>query len=110
MQLIWFQFYSSFYYFCLQVVNHSLQIVLKFYASMSYCVIIIIIFFFSYKQQKFNLLREESEGYSKLITKLNPDFNLKISWEQVLQNIQSLIGNSLIHYDVIKTSQINFQL
>ncbi|KAI8799110.1 THO complex subunit 2, partial [Biomphalaria glabrata] len=45
-----------------------------------------------YKQQKFNLLREESEGYSKLITELNPDFNLKISWEQVLQNIQSLIG------------------
>ncbi|KAK6972336.1 THO complex subunit 2, partial [Biomphalaria glabrata] len=54
-----------------------------------------------YKQQKFNLLREESEGYSKLITKLNPDFNLKISWEQVLQNIQSLIGSSLIHYDVV---------
>ncbi|KAI8731683.1 THO complex subunit 2, partial [Biomphalaria glabrata] len=54
-----------------------------------------------YKQQKFNLLREESERYSKLITKLNPDFNLKISWEQVLQNIQSLIGNSLVHYDVV---------
>ncbi|XP_055886649.1 THO complex subunit 2-like [Biomphalaria glabrata] len=50
-----------------------------------------------YKQQKFNLLREESEGYSKLITKLNPDFNLKISWEQVLQNIQSLIGCFDLH-------------
>ncbi|KAH9492652.1 THO complex subunit 2 [Bulinus truncatus] len=45
-----------------------------------------------YKQQKFNLLREESEGYSKLITELNPDFIGKISWEQVLQNIKSLIG------------------
>ncbi|KAK6976995.1 THO complex subunit 2 [Biomphalaria glabrata] len=50
-----------------------------------------------YKQQKFNLLREESEDYSKLITKLNPDFNLKISWEQVLQNIQSLIGCFDLH-------------
>lgn len=47
---------------------------------------------FSYKQQKFNLLREESEGYSKLITELNPDFGIKNSWEQVLQNIKSLIG------------------
>ena len=27
-------------------------------------------FIFSYKQLKFNLLREESEGYSKLITEL----------------------------------------
>jgi THO complex subunit 2 len=42
----------------------------------------------SYKQQKFNLLREESEGYSKLITELNQrEIN-----EHVLQNIQSLIG------------------
>ncbi|CAL1526810.1 unnamed protein product [Lymnaea stagnalis] len=45
-----------------------------------------------YKQQKFNLLREESEGYSKLVTELNPDFGLKNSWEQALQNIKSLIG------------------
>lgn len=41
-----------------------------------------------YKQQKFNLLREESEGYSKLIielaqSKLDP---------KILENIQSLIG------------------
>ncbi len=42
----------------------------------------------SYKQQKFNLLREESEGFSKLITELNQkDIN-----KSVLQNIQSLIG------------------
>ncbi|KAK3741029.1 hypothetical protein RRG08_005719 [Elysia crispata] len=45
-----------------------------------------------YKQQKFNLLREESEGYSKLITELNSDFKGKNTWEQVLQNIKSLIG------------------
>ncbi|XP_012937232.1 THO complex subunit 2 [Aplysia californica] len=45
-----------------------------------------------YKQQKFNLLREESEGYSKLITELNQDITGKLTWEQVLQNIKSLIG------------------
>ncbi|BFZ15044.1 hypothetical protein BsWGS_18083 [Bradybaena similaris] len=45
-----------------------------------------------YKQQKFNLLREESEGYSKLITELNSDLIRKTTWEQVLQNIKSLIG------------------
>jgi len=43
---------------------------------------------FSYKQQKFNLLREESEGYAKLVTELNQD----ASHEVVLQNIKSLIG------------------
>jgi len=43
---------------------------------------------FSYKQQKFNLLREESEGYAKLVTELNQD----VSHEVVLQNIKSLIG------------------
>jgi len=43
----------------------------------------------SYKQQKFNLLREESEGYAKLITELIQD----VSHEVVLQNIKSLIGH-----------------
>ena len=43
---------------------------------------------YSYKQQKFNLLREESEGYAKLITELNQD----VSHDVVLQNIKSLIG------------------
>ena len=47
---------------------------------------------FSYKQQKFNLLREESEGYSKLITELNQEITAKVTSEQVLQNIKSLIG------------------
>ena len=47
----------------------------------------------SYKQQKFNLLREESEGYSKLITELQQDFaNSAITYQQVLDNIRSLIG------------------
>ncbi|CAF0721331.1 unnamed protein product [Brachionus calyciflorus] len=41
-----------------------------------------------YKQQKFNLLREESEGYSKLISELGQSsLNNKL-----LENIQSLIG------------------
>ncbi|ELU01724.1 hypothetical protein CAPTEDRAFT_200906, partial [Capitella teleta] len=44
-----------------------------------------------YKQQKFNLLREESEGYSKLITELNQDPSL-LHKEKVLENIMSLIG------------------
>ena len=44
--------------------------------------------FCSYKQQKFNLLREESEGYAKLITELNQE----VSFDVVLQNIKSLIG------------------
>ncbi|KAK2170242.1 hypothetical protein NP493_1156g01008 [Ridgeia piscesae] len=45
-----------------------------------------------YKQQKFNLLREESEGYSKLITELNQDFAEGVSCLDILENIKSLIG------------------
>ena len=50
----------------------------------------------SYKQQKFNLLREESEGYSKLITELNQEISEKLTPEQMLQNIKSLIGKNLL--------------
>ena len=47
----------------------------------------------SYKQQKFNLLREESEGYSKLIIELQRDFAAEgATASQVLDNIKSLIG------------------
>ncbi|KAL8617110.1 hypothetical protein ACOMHN_014280 [Nucella lapillus] len=45
-----------------------------------------------YKQQKFNLLREESEGYSKLLVELNQDFADNVTPESVLQHIKSLIG------------------
>ena len=38
-----------------------------------------------YKQQKFNLLREESEGYAKLITELNQEVDETISPLYVLQ-------------------------
>ena len=47
--------------------------------------------FYSYKQQKFNLLREESEGYSKLITELQQDLS-GVSCQELLDNIRSLIG------------------
>ncbi|XP_046852760.1 THO complex subunit 2-like [Xenia sp. Carnegie-2017] len=44
-----------------------------------------------YKQQKFNLLREESEGYSKLITELGQEMDT-INMSSLLENIKSLIG------------------
>jgi THO complex subunit 2 len=43
-----------------------------------------------YKQQKFNLLREESEGYAKLITELCQDSEFDVNY--MLQVIRSLIG------------------
>lgn len=47
---------------------------------------------FSYKQRKFNLFREESEGYSKLIVELNQEISEDMEWKTVLEIIQSLIG------------------
>ena len=38
-----------------------------------------------YKQQKFNLLREESEGYAKLITELNQDVKDAVNPVYLLQ-------------------------
>ena len=46
-----------------------------------------------YKQQKFNLLREESEGYAKLITELSQDEPLaEFDVDYMLTVIRSLIG------------------
>ncbi|UYV64101.1 THOC2 [Cordylochernes scorpioides] len=45
-----------------------------------------------YKQQKFNLFREESEGYAKLVAELNQDIGESMSCEQMLQIVTSLIG------------------
>ncbi|XP_051824481.1 THO complex subunit 2-like [Antechinus flavipes] len=45
-----------------------------------------------YKQQKFNLLREENEGYAKLIAELGQDLSGSITSDLILQNIKSLIG------------------
>ncbi|KAB0393538.1 hypothetical protein E2I00_013112 [Balaenoptera physalus] len=46
----------------------------------------------SYKQQKFNLLREENEGYAKLIAELGQDLSGNITSDLILENIKSLIG------------------
>lgn len=48
----------------------------------------------SYKQRKFNLFREESEGYSKLIVELNqerPDSEVA----STLEIVKSLIGMNI---------------
>ncbi|XP_053129747.1 THO complex subunit 2 isoform X2 [Hemicordylus capensis] len=45
-----------------------------------------------YKQQKFNLLREENEGYAKLIAELGQDLSGNITSVLILENIKSLIG------------------
>lgn len=49
-------------------------------------------FTFSYKQRKFNLFREESEGYAKLIVELNQEVSENTEWECLLEIVQSLIG------------------
>lgn len=45
-----------------------------------------------YKQQKFNLLREENEGYAKLIAELGQDLLGNITSDLIFENIRSLIG------------------
>ncbi|XP_045527093.1 THO complex subunit 2 isoform X1 [Pieris brassicae] len=45
-----------------------------------------------YKQRKFNLFREESEGYAKLIVELNQEISEDTEWKSILEIIQSLIG------------------
>lgn len=47
---------------------------------------------YSYKQRRFNLFREESEGYAKLITELNNESIEHTSVSKVLEIIKSLIG------------------
>ena len=46
----------------------------------------------SYKQQKFNLFREENEGYSKLMAELGHERRLDVAVPAMLENIKSLIG------------------
>ncbi|PNF31426.1 hypothetical protein B7P43_G04067, partial [Cryptotermes secundus] len=45
-----------------------------------------------YKQRKFNLFREESEGYAKLITELNQEVSGNVTPSNILEVIKSLIG------------------
>ena len=47
----------------------------------------------SYKQQKFNLFREENEGYSKLISELGHEKRPAVATVAMLDNIKSLIGD-----------------
>lgn len=54
------------------------------------------IVFFSYKQRRFNLFREESEGYAKLITELNNESIEHTSVNKILEIIKSLIGKNRI--------------
>jgi len=51
-------------------------------------------YFYSYKQQKFNLLREESEGYAKLITELSQDPSASLTVPVILRNVKSLTGKA----------------
>lgn len=47
-----------------------------------------------YKQQKYNLMREESEGYAKLVTELNTNHTVaRSSAPTLVRNIQALIGH-----------------
>ena len=47
---------------------------------------------FSYKQHKFNLFREENEGYSKLVSELGHERRTAAEASVMLDNIKSLIG------------------
>ncbi len=59
-----------------------------------------LLFLLSYKQQKFNLLREENEGYAKLIAELGQDLSGNITSHIVLESIKSLIGNKQVFFKV----------
>lgn len=47
---------------------------------------------FSYKQHKFNLFREENEGYAKLLSELGHEKRSGAASVAMLDNIKSLIG------------------
>lgn len=63
--------------------------------SIKLFLILTIINISSYKQRKFNLFREESEGFAKLVTELNKDFNENTTYKHLLDIVQSLIGNAI---------------
>nr|CAH7765712.1 unnamed protein product [Callosobruchus chinensis] len=44
-----------------------------------------------YKQRKFNLFREECEGFAKLVTELNKEFNENTDPNELVGTVQSLI-------------------
>lgn len=58
-----------------------------------------ITFLCSYKQRKFNLFREESEGYSKLIVELNQERPAS-EVASILEIVKSLIGMCAKYHQV----------
>lgn len=70
------------------------------------------VFFFclSYKQQKFNLLREENEGYAKLITELGQDLSGNVTSHLVLESIKSLIGKPIFKHNTGNTQGLKHLL
>lgn len=62
----------------------------------------------SYKQRKFNLFREESEGYSKLIVELNQERpNSEVA--STLEIVKSLIGTNIIVFFTASTNVALFR-
>lgn len=55
-------------------------------------IMLILFYFLSYKQRKFNLFREECEGFAKLVTELNNEFNENTDPNELIAIVQSLIG------------------
>lgn len=71
----------------------------------------ILFYFCSYKQRKFNLFREECEGFAKLITELNYEFNENTKPNELIGIVQSLIGEYIINIilltvDILKCVKI----
>jgi len=60
----------------------------------------------SYKQQKFNLLREEMEGYSKLGVELGDLNGHQASPLTLLDNIKGLIGMYVLYCSVAWMTKI----
>lgn len=56
---------------------------------------------YSFKQQKFNLFREESEGYSKLIAELGHDHRRPEQAPVFMENVKSLIGKTYIELCIV---------
>lgn len=73
-------------YYTAECVPHNRNIVV-YYVCYVVCALIV-----SYKQQKFNLFREENEGYSKLISELGHERRPGAAAPAMLDNIRSLIG------------------
>ncbi|XP_014679056.1 PREDICTED: THO complex subunit 2-like [Priapulus caudatus] len=59
-----------------------------------------------YKQQKFNLLREESEGYAKLIVELGQEFKPTDTPDKLSEHVKSLIDADSVAMAIADTAII----